>query len=303
MAWIEVHQSLPTHPKTLKLSNITGYEIDRCVGKLVILWLWSLAQKEDGDLKDCDAVIIGKAAHITDPAEAQTFYGALIESKFIDQGTFLLHDWLDYAGRYLKAKYHTSNPSKYNKILKKHIGKPKGRLKAHIPKPKPIPLPKPLPKPQKDTQTVEDSRTGDAKQLSDQIRENNRTVKDPRVADKAKKLFDQFWVFYPKKRSKGRAEKAFQKIHPDEQLLSRMISSIGRAKTSEEWKKENGRFIPHPATWLNDKGWEDEFDGKDNGGKRGRKGFDLPSDYPNDLAEFGGDKPGAENMPEMREKI
>jgi hypothetical protein len=266
--WIEVHEGLPSHPKTLKLSSLTGYEIDRCVGKLVILWLWVGKQKEDGDISGVDPITIGKAAEIENPEEAKRFYKALIECRFVDEGVFLIHDWLDYVGRYLKSKYHTSNPAKWAKILKKHSGKPKGRLKAHIPKPKPIPLPKP----KKDTQTVEDSRTGDAKQLSDQIRETHRTVKDPRVADKAKQLFDQFWVSYPKKRSKGRAEKAFQKIHPDEQLLARMISSIGRAKTSEEWKKENGRFIPHPATWLNDKGWEDEFDGKDNGsGGAGKK--------------------------------
>ena len=52
------------------------------------------------------------------------------------------------------------------------------------------------------------------------------------------------------------------KIHPDEQLLARMISSIERAKTSDDWKKQSGRYIPHAATWLNGKRWEDEFDGE-----------------------------------------
>ena len=27
---------------------------------------------------------------------------------------------------------------------------------------------------------------------------------------------------------------------------------------SDEWKRDGGRFIPHPATWLNGKRWEDE---------------------------------------------
>ncbi len=71
--------------------------------------------------------------------------------------------------------------------------------------------------------------------------------------------FSRFWVAYPKKRSKGRAEIAFSKVNPDEQLLATMLAKIEQAKTSVMWTKEDGRFIPHPATWLHDKGWEDEI--------------------------------------------
>jgi hypothetical protein len=37
-----------------------------------------------------------------------------------------------------------------------------------------------------------------------------------------------------------------------------MIATIERAKKSEEWRREMGKYIPYPATWLNAKGWEDE---------------------------------------------
>ncbi|NPV80709.1 MAG: hypothetical protein HPY52_10615 [Firmicutes bacterium] len=73
------------------------------------------------------------------------------------------------------------------------------------------------------------------------------------------KLFEQFWTAYPKKRSKGQAEKAWAKLQPDEQLVETMLAAIERAKTSEEWRKEGGRYIPYPATWLNAKGWEDDY--------------------------------------------
>jgi hypothetical protein len=33
---------------------------------------------------------------------------------------------------------------------------------------------------------------------------------------------------------------------------------VEQAKQSEDWIKENGKYIPHPATWLNAKGWLDE---------------------------------------------
>ena len=72
-------------------------------------------------------------------------------------------------------------------------------------------------------------------------------------------LFDRFWAEYPKKRSKGQAERAFAKLNPDEQLIETMLSTIKRAKPSNDWQKDNGQYIPNPATWLNARGWEDEY--------------------------------------------
>jgi hypothetical protein len=80
----------------------------------------------------------------------------------------------------------------------------------------------------------------------------------PLGAHVVKNQFDRFWKAYPKKKSKGRAERAFLKINPDEQLLATMIATIEQAKTSEEWIKQGGQFIPYPASWLNARGWEDE---------------------------------------------
>lgn len=70
--------------------------------------------------------------------------------------------------------------------------------------------------------------------------------------------FERFWSAYPRKVSKGRAQKAWAKLKPGEQLVQAIIAGIGRAKTSDQWTRDDGRFIPHPATWLNDRGWEDE---------------------------------------------
>lgn len=72
------------------------------------------------------------------------------------------------------------------------------------------------------------------------------------------KGFDDFWLAYPKKKAKGDAEKAWkgQKCH---QRLDLILAAIKRAKASPDWKKNNGQFIPYPATWLNRKGWEDDI--------------------------------------------
>lgn len=69
--------------------------------------------------------------------------------------------------------------------------------------------------------------------------------------------FEMFWFLYPRKKSKGAAEKVWAKIKPNEQLQALICDGVRRAKTSADWKKDDGKFIPYPASWLNDKGWED----------------------------------------------
>lgn len=70
------------------------------------------------------------------------------------------------------------------------------------------------------------------------------------------KAFEDFWSMYPRKKSKGDALKAFKKIKPAEYppIKAGLIAAID----SPEWRKDAGQFIPYPASWLNDRGWEDE---------------------------------------------
>lgn len=71
--------------------------------------------------------------------------------------------------------------------------------------------------------------------------------------------FEKFFTAYPKKRSKGQAEKAWAKLKPNEHLVGVILRAVERAKTSAEWTRADGQYIPYPATWLNAKGWEDDI--------------------------------------------
>ncbi len=80
----------------------------------------------------------------------------------------------------------------------------------------------------------------------------------PSTTPKPPKGFDVFWKAFPRKEAKGAAEKAWQKIPKPMETLPLMLSAIERQKKSDQWRKEGGQFIPHPATWLNKKRWLDE---------------------------------------------
>lgn len=70
------------------------------------------------------------------------------------------------------------------------------------------------------------------------------------------KGFAEFWGAYPRKVGKVDAERAWLKTEGVE--LSVVLQAVERARATEQWRKDGGQFIPHPATWLRQRRWEDE---------------------------------------------
>lgn len=70
--------------------------------------------------------------------------------------------------------------------------------------------------------------------------------------------FDAFWKAYPRKVGKQDAAKAWGKIKPGADLLQAMLDAITAQKEGADWRREDGEFIPHPATWLRGGRWLDE---------------------------------------------
>ena len=74
---------------------------------------------------------------------------------------------------------------------------------------------------------------------------------------KGNEAFDAFWTAYPRKVGKGAAKKAFEEVPKSKHAA--ILRAIEAQKKSEQWQKENGKYIPNPATWLNQERWEDEL--------------------------------------------
>lgn len=79
---------------------------------------------------------------------------------------------------------------------------------------------------------------------------------EPRAGSLAES-FERFWAAYPKKRNKGDAWKAWRALKPSEELVSAILAAVERARESVQWRKDEGQFIPYPASWLRARGWED----------------------------------------------
>lgn len=64
--------------------------------------------------------------------------------------------------------------------------------------------------------------------------------------------FQKFWTAYPSKTGKGDAWKSWQKIKPPVEIV---LLAINWQICSQKWKDG---YIPNPATYINQRRWEDE---------------------------------------------
>ena len=94
------------------------------------------------------------------------------------------------------------------------------------------------------------------KEKEKEINKEDKEKKEKKAERDAR--FNCFWKAYPRKEAKQAAQKAFEKLAPDNAQLEVMLSALNKQKVSEQWTKDGGQFIPHPATWINQRRWEDE---------------------------------------------
>ena len=105
MAWIELHQALRDHRKTMDLAAELDIIEPYAMGHLSCLWLWALDNAPDGVLRTCSARIIARASGY--PNSADTFVNALEKTGFLerdDDGNLIIHDWMDYAGKLIERR-------------------------------------------------------------------------------------------------------------------------------------------------------------------------------------------------------
>jgi hypothetical protein len=73
--------------------------------------------------------------------------------------------------------------------------------------------------------------------------------------------FDLFWEGYPRRVGKAAARKAWDKLKVDCVLLESILAALAVQRATHDWRKDGGKYVPHPATWLNGRRWEDELPG------------------------------------------
>jgi len=99
------------------------------------------------------------------------------------------------------------------------------------------------------------------KQEYKNIRNNIYTSNSSKESFKSSKMtvsnFEDFWKEYPRKIAKATVRSKYLKL-PSE-LQETILESVRRYKQTKQWQENNGQYIPHPTTWVNQRRWEDEL--------------------------------------------
>jgi hypothetical protein len=100
--------------------------------------------------------------------------------------------------------------------------------------------------------------------------------------------FEKFYAEYPRKKNPSAARKAWLKVKPAEvdTILARLeVLKLG------EWKGKDQQYIPYPASWLNDRRWEDEIETRRINGTNGKSSAAVVHAEPGKYAELDRKRP------------
>lgn len=109
------------------------------------------------------------------------------------------------------------------------------------------------------------NKTRDAKKLPSYPNPPNPPIltkpkppKSPKGGGVADLAFQRFWEAYPRKDAKKAAIKSWMKeaVYFTD-IQDDIMAALERQKKQPQWLKDDGEFIPLPASWLNGRRWED----------------------------------------------
>ena len=124
------------------------------------------------------------------------------------------------------------------------------------------------------------------------LQKSEKNPPTPLAGADAQAAFDTFWELYPKHAAKASAVKAWRNVNRGQ--WPAILEALAWQLKQLDWTKENGKFVPHAATWLNAKRWEDERPGTRGNGSK-------PNLSPDDAALMAR-HPNAENIRQAREQ-
>lgn len=231
MDWFPLQFWRTKCPHVVRISSATGRTAQEVLGFLTDLWSWSSSESADGILH---GIGVQDLAPILGGDE--NLWSAVVESGWLIVGANYLQipNWDHWLSKSAKRRTNDSLRKKMSRNCPQNVRKVSASKadKSALQERREEESIKDTPNPQKD--------------------------KTPKPKTPPDESFERFWRAYPNRKAKGAAAKSWEKINPDAELFAAIMSAIEWQSKSEDWTKEGGRFIPHPATWLNQKRWEDE---------------------------------------------
>lgn len=97
----------------------------------------------------------------------------------------------------------------------------------------------------------------ESKSISESKEKEREREKERENSGSISEDFAVFWEAYPVKIRKDRAREAYEEMV--NVPLETLLRAIAMQKLSVTWTTEGGKYIPYPANWLKNRGWEDQL--------------------------------------------
>ena len=254
----------PDHPKVADLCRLLNIGKAEAVGTLELLWHFTAKFAPQGDVgrfpDEAIAAAVGwnHRSGVKGVSSSHQLISALVKSGWLDsshpvpgeftpssclvhsqfppssplvRGRFdsyrlIVHDWKDHADQAVIKHLSRHRLDMYGKCPDKNS----------LPEPLPEPLPLPI------VPTVQAPPT--------------KRVKPTQPDPEREAWFMEWYTLYPKHVKRDKAKVAFRKQITSRELYDKAVDGVKRKMGGLD--NPDPHFFPHPASWLNDKPWEDD---------------------------------------------
>ena len=221
------------HPKFHRFRKVLGCSWVEAVGILEGIWMMAGRHCPQGNVGKFSDQEIADYLHWS--KSAGKLISALLAAGWLDQDSqhrLVIHDWVDHLDQSV------------DRILRnKGLDPLRADNRTDI-----------QPDNRTDSPTVVPSEPIRAEPIRAESLSLARSARVTRVYDE---FFNRWWEVYPRKVSRPRAEKAWRKQIGDDRELAATVIDDTIVKSKTTWANREVEFIPYPATYLNDRGWQD----------------------------------------------
>lgn len=227
--WLKFEANTPEKQEVFEITVAMGWsDPDLTVGKLLKIWRWFDQQTIDGNAPRVTFALLDHVSGVSGFAQAMCNVGWLMQKE----GGICLPNFERHNGKTAKDRCLTAKRVAKHKSNDKTNAEGNGASVTNA-----------LPR--------EEKRREEKKDKPKPFSSSGDDGATP-------KPFDRFWEAYPRRVGKNAAQKAWAKLKPSAELLETILAAIAAQQAGADWLRDDGEYIPHPASWLNGGRWLDE---------------------------------------------
>lgn len=226
----------PRHPKMYALSDALTIPLPYAVGLMEMLWQHAAQYTPQGDIGSLPDTAIAQGCGFS--RKPQVLIDALVSCGWLDRDPtyrLVVHDWPDHCEQSVK-KYLDYWDKKFLPIY----GVSPEKLQQFSGESPPS---------REAMAMAEANGNGGFKKIKSETSLLTETQSG---------WFSQFWAAYWRRIGKGEAEKSFARLVRTQERFDIVMQAL--ALQSPWMMQKDSDKRPHPATWLNQKRWEDDPD-------------------------------------------